>query len=297
MCQIPDNFLTADLVRHPRCNKPKFDLSTVHTVSKIWTHSRFMFIFERGDLNLAAHYLAERMHEPFQPFPFASVAVHNSVKDDFIERLRSRFHQVKPHVALHPNFERSLNELKLGGVKYVVADEENAPPFASPILVTDNVTHLFFSSSPSGVVTLKGFNTIREAQGIFGAETPPFSAVHIFDESITSVYALAAIVNCVQFYVNCFDVCTMPILPYYGMRQSRALLHDGYHMETLEIGGVWKIIAFPYTTTLVRQCDCVKGECTCSSKDKSCDVSLKKQTQILNILQIDEDEESQEKLN
>ncbi|KAH8358724.1 hypothetical protein KR093_002067, partial [Drosophila rubida] len=267
MCQIPENFITADLVRHPRCNKPKFNLVSKY---KIWTHSRFMYVFEHGDLNLAAHYLAERMHEPFQPFPFASVGVQNSVKDEFIERLRSRFHQVKPHVAQHPNFERSLRELQLGGVQYVVAPIENAPPFASPILVTDKVTHLFFSSSPSGVVTLKGFNTIVEAQVIFGSETPPFSAVHIFDESISSVYALAAIVNCVQFYVNCIDVCTMPILPYYGMRQSRALLNDGYHIETLEMGGLWKIIVFPYTTTLWRGCVCPKGQCTCAAKDKPC---------------------------
>ncbi|KAH8310791.1 hypothetical protein KR044_003025, partial [Drosophila immigrans] len=240
--------------------------------TKIWTYSRFMFIFENGDLNLAAHHLAERMHEPFHPFPFASVAVHNSVKDEFIERLRSRFHQVKPHVAMHPNFERSLSELKEGGVSYVVAAEENAPPFASPILVTDKVTHLFFSSSPSGTVTLKGFNTIAEAHVIFASETPPFSAVHIFDESITSVYALAAVLHCVQFYVNCLDVCTMPILPYYGMRQHRALLNDGYHYETLEMGGVWKIIVFPYTTTLWRACGCActPGECTCAAAGKDC---------------------------
>ncbi|KAM8703633.1 hypothetical protein ACLKA7_008285 [Drosophila subpalustris] len=270
MCQIPENFLTSDLVHHPRCDKPKFDLGTHNTASKVWTHARFMFVFENGDLNMAAHYLAERMHEPFEPFPFACVAVQQSVRDDFVERVRSRFRQVKPHVATHPNFERSLNELKMGNVKYVVAKEEDAPPFASPILVTDNVIHLFFSSSPSGVVTLKSFNTILEAQNIYCLETLSFDAVHLFDESITSVYTLAPAVSCIQFYVNCFDVCTMPILPYYGMRQSRSLLHDGYHFETLELGGIWKIIVFPYTTTLVHGCTCLRGQCTCGPENKVC---------------------------
>ncbi|EDV93557.1 uncharacterized protein LOC6563650 [Drosophila grimshawi] len=271
MCQIPDNFITSDLVNHLRCDKLKFELAPPPTKTKTsWTHARFLFVFEKGDLNTAAHYLAERMHEPFDPFPIAVVAVQHAVYDEFIERVRNRFHQVKPHVATHPNFERSLLELKLGGVKYVVAPESNAPPIASPIIVTDKVTQLFFSSSPSGVVVLKRFSDVPEAARIFDHEQPQFDAVHLFDERISTVYELAKRITCAQFYVNCFDVCMMPILTFYGLRQPHSLLHNGFHYETLEMDNVWRIIVFPYTTSFVRSCCCVPGQCTCFADKKVC---------------------------
>ncbi|XP_064547536.1 uncharacterized protein LOC135434774 [Drosophila montana] len=270
MCEKPVNFLTSDRVHHLRGDKPKFEWKPQPQIKKTWTRPRFMFVFENGDLNTAAHCLAERMHEPFEPFPIASVAVQQSVRDDFIENVRNRFHQVKPHVAKHPNFERTLKELELGGVKYIVAAKENAPPIASPIIVTDNVTHLFFSSCPTGVVTLKSFDTIRKAADIFGSEQPQFDAVHVFDESISSVYALATRISCVQFYVNCIEVCMMPILPFYGLRQARALLENGYHYETLELDGIWRMIVFPFTTTFVPRCCCPQGQCTCNITHHTC---------------------------
>ncbi|KAH8420896.1 hypothetical protein KR222_008662, partial [Zaprionus bogoriensis] len=230
---------------------------------RAWTHPRFMFVFEHGDLNTAAHYLAERMQEPFEPLTVACVAVQQSVRDDFIERVRNKFHQLKPNVAIHPHFQRTFHELKTGGVSYVVAPEANAPPFASPILVTDNVTQFSFSSSPSGVVILRSFEELYEAADAFNREIIAFDAVIVFDERIAVVYELAAHVNCNVFYVNCADVCTVPILPYYGVRQEHALLLNGYHFETLQMNKSWKIIVFPYKTTLPRPCVCPPGRCSC----------------------------------
>lgn len=229
-----------------------------------------MFVFENGDLNTAAHCLAENMHEPFEPFPIASVAVQQSVREEFIARVKDRFHQLAPHVALHPNFERSQKELQMGGIKYEVASNENAPAIASPIIVTDNITHLFFSTTPSGVVTLKSFETVNEASQIFIKEQPPFDVIHVFDESIVTVYELASRISGIQFYVNCIEVCLLPILPFYGMRHACSKLYDGYHYETLELGAYWRIIVFPYKTSFVSRCCCPPGECICSLQANNC---------------------------
>lgn len=269
MCQIPENFVTSDLVYHQRCDKPKTFLSIPDTIEPL-QHVRYMFVFEHGDIALAAHYLAERMHEPFEPIPIGCVAVHQSVRDEFVERVRSKFHQLKPSVALHPHFERSLQELKTGGVNYVVADEANAPPYASPILVTDNISHLFFSKRPSGVVILHSFDTIADAQLAFLRETLFIDEVLIFDESITNVYELAPKIRCAVYFVNCFDICLLPILRYLVSQQACSMMHNGYHFECIEFDNKWTVIVFPYSTTIQKNCHCLPGECTCRMDPLTC---------------------------
>lgn len=273
MCQIPENFVTSDLVFHQRCDKTK-SFECRHEFSQSRKDVRFMYVFEHGDLALAAHYLAERMHEPFEPLPIACVAVQQTVLEEFIERVRSKFHQVKPHVANHPHFERTLQELEDGGISYIIADIADAPPFASPILVTGDISHLFFSKNPSGAVILRTFENMEEAQEVFLRETLSINAVIIFDESITNVYNLAANIKCSIFFVNCFDVCIMPILPFYAMQKACAMMHNGQHFENIQIGRDWKIIVFPYTTTLETGCHCLPGQCTCRSSANTCSANL-----------------------
>ncbi|EDW15788.1 uncharacterized protein LOC6574272 [Drosophila mojavensis] len=270
MCTPCDNFITPDQVINLRCDKENFTSKMQVQIQKSWMRPRFMFVFENGDLNTAAHCLAENMHEPFEPYPIASVAVQQSVRDEFIERVKYRFHQLPPHVATHPNFERSLKELQVGGIKYEVADIENAPPVASPIIVTDNITHLHFSTTPTGVVTLKSFETISQAADIIVREQPPFDVIHIFDESIVTVYSLASRITGTQFYVNCMEVCLLPILPFYSSKQACTKLYDGYHFETLELGAHWRIIVFPYHTTYTNRCCCPLDECYCTQNNHHC---------------------------
>lgn len=233
-----------------------------------------MYVFEHGDLALASHYLAERMHEPFEPLPIACVAVQQSVRDEFIERVRSKFHQVKPHVATHPHFERSLMELNDGGVNYVVADLADAPPFASPILVTSDISHLFFSTNPSGATIIRSFETIEEAQQVYIRETLTINAIILFDESITNVYNLAEKISCSKYYVNCFDICIMPILPFYAMQKACSMMHNGHHFENVMLGKDWKIIVFPYATSLGKGCNCLPGQCTCRSSPNTCTINF-----------------------
>lgn len=269
MCEIPENFVTSDLVYHQRRDKVKSGFQIPEEIEPL-RHVRYMFVFEHGDLGLAAHFLAERMHEPFEPLPIGCVAVQQSVRDEFIERVRNNFHQLKPSVAMHPHFERSLQELKTGGVSYVVADEANAPPFASPILVTDNISHLFFSTRPSGVVILHSFETIAEAKDAFLRETISIDEVIIFDESITNVYELAPVIPCYTFFLNCFDICILPILRYYATKQACSMMHNGFHFECIELENKWRIIVFPYSTTLQKNCYCLPGQCTCRMDPIAC---------------------------
>ncbi|XP_017083569.1 uncharacterized protein LOC108116291 [Drosophila eugracilis] len=271
MCEIKQNFVTHDLVHNLRCQKrgPRIR----HEMRKIrsWPGARFMCVCRNGDLNTAAYCLAELMQEPFQPFPMATVAVHHSIRDEFIERVRSRFRQLKPHVANHPNYARAVEELKHGlrPVNYIVGNKEDAPACASPILVMD-ITHLFFPSGPSGCTTLHVFNTMRNVSEIFTSETPKFDAVYYFDESIAGVYILAKLIQCVQFYVNCMDACLLEIMPYYMDHTPMVIYKRGYHYETLELGSQWKIIVFPYSTSILRQCCCPTGQCRCYATHSAC---------------------------
>ncbi|XP_017053178.1 uncharacterized protein LOC108096246 [Drosophila ficusphila] len=272
MCEIKTNFVSHDLVHNLRCNRRGPRIRHDMRKTKFWPGARFMCVCKDGDLNTAAYCLAELMQEPFQPFPMASVAVHHSIRDEFIERLRSRFRQLRPHVANHPNFVRAVEELKHGlrPVKYVLADVADAPACASPILVTSGVTHLFFPSGPSGCTTLHTFTTMQKVAEIFGAETPKFDAVYFFDEGISSVYTLAKLIKCVQFFVNCMDACLLEIMPYYMNHTPMVIYKRGYHYETLELGNQWKIIVFPYSTTILRQCCCPTGQCRCYATHSAC---------------------------
>ncbi|XP_030374638.1 uncharacterized protein LOC115624182 [Scaptodrosophila lebanonensis] len=264
MCEGNRKRITYDSVHNPRYND-KRNVGWYQNMEymKYWPGARFMYVFKGGDLNSAAHLLAESMKEPFQMFPFASVAVQQSVRDEFIERVRCRFRQLKPHVVLHPNFERSADILRNGDKKYIVADCKDAPPFASPILVP-NVTHLHFGSGASGVVTVHSFRTFREAANMFLNESPPFEVVHVFDEKVTSVYSIAKRIRCVEFFVNCSDVCLLPILPHFAMKKPRTVIFNNYHFETLKLGDHWRIIVFPISNNISHPCCCAQfGNCTC----------------------------------
>ncbi|EDW97415.1 uncharacterized protein LOC6537142 [Drosophila yakuba] len=272
MCEIKPNFVTHDLVHNLKCSKRGPRIRPDMKKTRAWPGARFMCVCKEGDLNTAAYCLAELMHEPFRPFPMATVAVHHSIRDEFIERVRSRFRQLKPHVANHPNFIRAVQELKYGlrPVKYVLADVADAPACASPILVTEGVTHLFFPSGPSGCTTLHSFSTMSEVALIFGKETPNFDAVYFFDETITRVYILAKLISCVQFFVNCMDACLLEIMPHYMEHTPMVIYKRGYHYETLELGQQWKIIVFPYSTSILRQCCCPTGQCRCYATHSAC---------------------------
>ncbi|KAH8265487.1 hypothetical protein KR038_009024 [Drosophila bunnanda] len=272
MCEIKKNFVSHDLVHNLKCTARAPRIRHSMKSTKTWPGARFMCVGKNGDLNTAAYCLAELMHEPFQPFPMATVAVHQSIRDDFIERLRSRFRQVKPHVANHPNYERSLAELRYGmrPYKYVLADVADAPACASPILVTGNDTHLIFPSGASGATTLHTFQAIRDVALIFSKETPPFDAVYFFDESVVDVYVLAPLIKCVQFFVNCMDACLVEIMPHYMDHNPMAIYKRGYHYETLQMQNEWKIIVFPYSSAILRQCCCPTGHCRCYATHAAC---------------------------
>lgn len=272
MCERKSNFVSYDMVHNLRCNKRGPRMRHDMKPKKYWPGARFMCVTKNGDLNTAAYCLAEAMHEPFQPFPMATVAVQSCIREDFIGRVRSRFRQVKPHVANHPNFERSLAALKHGPhpVSYVLADEADAPPCASPILVTDTITHLYFPSGASGVTTLHSFNTMDDVAEIFAFETPKFDAIYFFDEGVRDIYKLAPFVKCTHFFVNCMDACLLEIMPYFLDKKSMVLFKRGYHYECIELGGQWKIIVFPYSSTILRSCCCPTGHCRCYFTRDSC---------------------------
>ncbi|XP_068156485.1 uncharacterized protein [Drosophila tropicalis] len=271
MCERPKNAITRDMVHNLRYDKPKFTVAHDMKRTKFWPGARFMVVCENGDLNTAAYCLANIMQEPFEDFPMASVAVHESVRDDFIERVRIRFKQLKPHVVFHPNFERNYNLLKCdGSVKYVVANDEDAPACASPVLVTEGVTHIYFPSGATGMTTLHTFETIPEVGLIFGKETPPFDSISIFDEGIISVYELAPRVKCVKFFVNCIDVSLVPIMEYYSSNTPHVVYKNGYHYETLSMNETWRIIVYPYLASIIRPCCCPAGLCHCHITNSIC---------------------------
>ncbi|BFF90352.1 uncharacterized protein DMAD_08894 [Drosophila madeirensis] len=272
MCEIPENFVTYDMVHNLRGDRSKFKKHRDLRPTKYWPGARFMIVCNNGDLNTAAYAVAGFMQEPFQLFPLATVAVHQSIRDEFIAMVRSRFRQLKPHVANHPNYERSLNLLQDGHnpVDYIIADEKDAPACASPVLVTGGVTHLYFPSGATGVTTLHSFETIHEAAEIFCKEQPNFDAVYYFDEGIASVYTLAKHIKCVQIYVNCLDACLLAIMPYYTSKVQTVLYKNGFHYEVLNIGGSWKIIVFPYSSSILRPCCCPLGYCRCYAKHTVC---------------------------
>ncbi|KAH8382941.1 hypothetical protein KR009_005969 [Drosophila setifemur] len=217
-------------------------------VKYVWNSPCMMLIFEDSDLNCAIHHLMESLHDPFALDAVSVLLVQESLLEELVGRVESLMRPLDARVASHPCYKRSL--LKIAELKpeVVVGPAETVLPDATPILVRD-LPHKYLGEGPTGVITMHIFRTPFEATQIYRKEHPlPIASVSIWNERVSSVYEVIGLMKGDTFKVNCFNVTMEPIKRSFELRRYVALMHDGYHYETLMINGDRKIIVFPVGT-------------------------------------------------
>ncbi|SPP81363.1 uncharacterized protein LOC117582974 isoform X2 [Drosophila guanche] len=216
----------------------------VKEVKYAWNAPCLMIIFEDGDLNSALHHLVCSLQNPFALDAVATVLVQENIVEELCNRIVDLLQPLDPRVANHPNYLRTLSKLALLKAKIVVGNPDNVPANASPMIVRD-VPHHYLGVGPTGIVTMHIFRTPLEATLVYHKESLPIASVSIWNERVSSMYDLVAVINVDTFKINCFDVDMEPIKRTFECRRHSAHMSRGYHYESLLLNDRRKIVIFP----------------------------------------------------
>ncbi|XP_034661009.1 uncharacterized protein LOC117896671 [Drosophila subobscura] len=203
-----------------------------------------MIIFEDGDLNSALHHLVGSLQNPFALDAVATVLVQENIVAELCNRIVDLLQPLDPRVANHPNYLRTLSKLALLKAKIVAGNPDKVPATASPMIVRD-VPHHYLGAGPTGIITMHIFRTPLEATLVYHKESLPIASVSIWNERVSSMYDMVAVINVDTFKINCFDVDMEPIKRTFECRRHSAHMSRGYHYESLMLNDRRKIVIFP----------------------------------------------------
>ncbi|XP_030380987.1 uncharacterized protein LOC115628871 [Scaptodrosophila lebanonensis] len=211
-----------------------------------WNSPSLMIVFDNGDMNSAMHHLLESLHNPFGPHSVATIAIQESIVDQFMERVVPRIKKLDDEVAQHSVYVSTLAKLQnLKAITYV-GDPKSVPAELSPTIVKD-FTHKYLGDGPTGVITLHTFRTAKEATQLHLSEPVQFSSVSIWNEHMSCAYEIAERVDCDTFFINCANVSLEPINQAFKADRSDVNITKGYHYESI-VMKKRKIIVFPVGT-------------------------------------------------
>ncbi|KAH8332837.1 hypothetical protein KR074_011712 [Drosophila pseudoananassae] len=218
-------------------------------VKYLWHAPCMMVIFDQGDLNSALYYLMESLQDPFALDAVAVLLVQESLLEELTGRVVSLMRPLDSRVANHPCYKRTLLKIAELKPKVIVGSPQFVLPDATPMLVRD-IPHKYLGEGPTGIITMHVFRTPLEATRVYRKEIPalPIASVSIWNERVSSVYDVLALINVDTFKINCFNVSMEPVKKNFEMRRYSAQMHHGYHYETCLVNGQRKIIIFPCGT-------------------------------------------------
>ncbi|XP_017105148.2 uncharacterized protein [Drosophila bipectinata] len=218
-------------------------------VKYVWNAPCMMVIFDEGDLNSALYYLMESLQDPFALDAVAVLLVQESLLEELTGRVVSLMRPLDFRVANHPCYKRTLLKIAELKPKVIVGSPAFVLPDATPMLVRD-IPHKYLGEGPTGIITMHVFRTPLEATKVYRKESPslPIASVSIWNERVSCVYDVLALMNVDTFKINCFNVSMEPVKKNFEMRRYTAQMHHGYHYETCLVNGQRKIIIFPCGT-------------------------------------------------
>ncbi|KAH8298367.1 hypothetical protein KR018_011226 [Drosophila ironensis] len=248
----PDNPVTTEMVFYPKCDEllPGDPISEATDGSEPFT-PQLMIIYEDGDLNSALHYLVESVQNPFQPNAFAMVLVEEKIRNEVVDRIKSKMRPLCEFVVEHPKFQATMGKIGSLNVETIVAEPKRvAPPLVSPVLVCE-ATHHKLGDAPTGVVTFHSFRNNLEAIKICQRETLSFKSVCCWDETMNGTYDIVAALKCPHFFINCCNVTLAPIIGKLKAKENWVAIAGGLHYETVTIYEQAKVIVFPIGDAIV----------------------------------------------
>ncbi|EDV44227.2 uncharacterized protein Dana_GF16130 [Drosophila ananassae] len=218
-------------------------------VKYVWNAPCMMVIFDDGDLNSAIFYLMESLQDPFALDAVAVLLVQESLLEEITGRVVSLMRPLDSRVANHPCYQRTLLKIAELKPKVIVGPPNSVLPDATPMLVRD-IPHKYLGEGPTGIITMHVFRTPLEATIVYRKESPmlPIASVSMWNERVSCVYDVLALMNIDTFKINCFNVDMEPVKKNFEIRRFCAMMHHGYHYETCLVNGQRKIIVFPCGT-------------------------------------------------
>ncbi|KAH8303957.1 hypothetical protein KR044_006381, partial [Drosophila immigrans] len=216
-----------------------------------WIDPSLIVLCQDADVDAAMPPLLDTLHEPIGRSLVASVFVHETLREQFMEKVRLGMtvmhRQVKKH-ALHAKALRRVACLRAETVTLMQPDDigfEYSMVEGSPIVVCDFSQSYFSTRQPSTVVTLHTFRHSQELVELAAKENLPFASAAVWCPKMSAAYEIAMFLNTPAVYINCADVSLLPIVEQHRNEQPFALLQGHYHYEVLVLEGRPKAIVFP----------------------------------------------------
>ncbi|XP_034471548.1 uncharacterized protein LOC117779451 [Drosophila innubila] len=226
---------------------------------KRWIDPSMIILCEDGDINAAIGPLLDTLYEPIGTGLIAAVFVHETLREQFIEKVRGEMTVMHRQVKKHDFYKKALRRLDCLGAETVAMMQPDDIGFqytmveGSPIVVCDFSQSYFSINHPSTVVTLHTFRHSQELGELTAKEHLPFVSAAIWCPKMSAAYEIALLLNVPAVYINCAGISLMPIVEKHRNNQSFALLLADHHYEVLVIRGRAKAIVFPAPLPLLKR--------------------------------------------
>lgn len=210
------------------------------------TSPQLMIIYAEGDLNCAMYYMMDSIYEPFGQHAISTVFVEECIRDEFVDRLVDKLHELDIATFTHPHYQSTLKMLDKLCVKIITKPWVNTPRgFITPIIVCD-FPQSELGPGTSGVVSLHTFQNNQQIIDMMLKDPQAYVSTSIWNELIEDLYQLVVgIKSCKVFNFNCNNVKMEHISHYLNLKENAAIVQNGYHYEIIQIDDVLKTVVFP----------------------------------------------------
>ncbi|XP_064555733.1 uncharacterized protein LOC135440473 [Drosophila montana] len=218
---------------------------------KRWIDPSMIILCQDGDIDTAIGPLLRTLYEPIGKGLIGAVFVHETMREQLIDKVRERMTVMHRQVKSHALYARALRRAKCLGAELVSMMQPDDIGFqysmveGSPILVCDFNQSFFSVNHPSTVVTLHTFRHSQELGELAAKEQLPFVSAAIWCPKMAAAYEVALFMNVPTVYINCEGVSLIPIAEKHQAQQPYALLIANHHYEVVVQQSHAKTIVFP----------------------------------------------------
>lgn len=206
---------------------------------------------EKANVDAAIEPMLSTLYEPMARGVVAAIFVHETMREEFMEKVRNAMTVMNRQAARHSLYKKALARIDCLGAERVTMMQADDIGFkytmveGSPQIVCDFSQKYFCAGHPSAVVTLHTFRHSREFVELAAMENVPFFTATIWCPKMSAAYELAMFANVPAVYINCSDIPLMPVANAYQAQKPFTLLQGNYHYEVIMASGQFKVIVFP----------------------------------------------------
>lgn len=216
-----------------------------------WLEPAMLIVGENGNIDDAIKCLLASLYEPMARGAIATLFVHETMREAFIEKVRDEMPLSHVKVSRHKLYKKALDRIECLNAERVTMLQPDDIGFrysmveGSPLIVCDFSHRYFCVGHPSAVVTLHTFRTNRELVELAAMENIPFLTATVWCPKMSAAYELAMLANVPAVFINCHDVPLAPIINAYHTQQPFTVLTGNHHYENIVLNNQSRIFIFP----------------------------------------------------